>query len=155
VVCATLVLTILTPPPIARSASLPDESHVILVKPYGDALLIWNAEQLIRHFKEAGTTGIAALNEVKVSATRLLLARCLALPRATTCRIRVVYPREPEFNPQYKLNIVATMEKVMILTIQRRSAIRDGARWQKMLTANRIPADVNIEITGALPPLHS
>lgn len=134
----------------ARSFNSAD-AQVIVTQSTGDAVLVWNAGDLVLKLKNDGATSDAALAAVERAAAQLLIARAASLTAAHTVSIKVIYPRNPEFNAAYKVEVVSGMERLVTLKADRLALQSHAKDWNAKLDRQQLPGDIAVAVTAKMP----
>jgi hypothetical protein len=92
-----------------------------------------------------------ALRQVQYQAAQLLIANAPSLKAARTITLQVVYPRKPEFNPQYNADVLTSVERLMSLEATK-NALQGQHDWLEQMRAGKTPQGLTITVTGQLPP---
>jgi len=140
------------PPAILADATSISGAQVIVAKASGDAVLIWDASSTITEILRRKVPPALAMRSIEAQAADLLALRGPALKSAKSISLRVVYPRKPEFNPQYGNEVAATVERLMTLKASPATLVHDGKTWSAMIQKGGSPRGLDIMVTGTLPP---
>ncbi len=139
-----------------RAQARADESkppgNVIVARPAGNALLIWDAS--------ADVTAIVA-NKTSDADARTLLERDAANALATSLSkvandassvtLRVIYQKTGAVSPVYGSATFAGVERYATLRISGKDARADRDRWRELAADNPLPAWFAFDVTGELP----
>lgn len=139
-------------PAIIADAPIPSSAaQVVVAKSTGDAVLVWNAADVVLKLKNDGVTSDAALAATERAAAQLLIARAPSLTSAHTVSIKVIYPRNPELNAAYKISVVSGMERLVTLKADRSELLAHAKDWNAQLDRQQIPGDMAVTVTGKMP----
>jgi hypothetical protein len=117
-----------------------------------DALLIWNAQSAISQLLHQKPAKDVALRAIEATAGSLLYKKAAVLKSARTITLRVIYPHVAQLNPQYNIETITSVERLMTLQTDRKSAEKYGKAWAAALARGEKAQGLRISITGALPP---
>jgi hypothetical protein len=142
---------LVTLPAAADEASIP--GHLVLAKPGGDAIVIWDATPVIITIVNEKMTDEQANALLEHDAIRNLarLAGALA-PDARTVTVRVTYNKIGAVNPAYGAQTFAGVERYALLTAAASSVRGDKDKWMELGDKATPPAWLQFSITGRLPP---
>ncbi len=129
-----------------------NQGPVVVAKAAPHVLLIWNAAPLIGGIVKNKTPDRRAFSLLESTAAKIMAQENLGLKGAADITLRVVYPRDPTFNPAYGTSVISTVERLMTLSAKPRDIAIEGARWPAQLGNGHIPKKLTVQITGQLPP---
>lgn len=132
-------------------SATPAPGGVVVARTSGDAVLIWDASSVVADLHDRKVPNDEALRQVEYHAAQLLIANAPTLKAARTVTLQVVYPRKPEFNPQYNADVLTSVERLMSLEATK-DALRGQHGWLEDIRAGTAPQGLTITITGQLPP---
>jgi len=141
-----------SPPSVIVQAPSAAADQVIVAKANGDAILIWDAGSAVANILRDKIPTDAAMRTIESQAANLLFLKGSQLPNASSISLRVVYPRKPELNPQYGVELSTTVERLMTLRTTSASLAQSGKKWAVTIGAGGSPPDLTVTITGKLPP---
>jgi len=140
-----------SPPSVIVQAPSAAADQVIVAKANGDAILIWDAGSVVANILRDKTPIDAAMRSIESQAANLLFLKGSQLPNASSISLRVVYPRKPEFNPQYGVELSTTVERLMSLKTTPALLTQNGKTWAATINEGRSPRDLTVTVTGQLP----
>jgi hypothetical protein len=132
-------------------SATPAPGGVVVARMSGDAVLIWDASSVVADLHNRKVPNDEALRQVEYQAAQLLIANAPSLKGARTVTLQVVYPRKPEFNPQYNADVLTSVERLMSLEATK-DAVQGQHGWLEDIRAAKAPQGLTITITGQLPP---
>lgn len=144
-----LATALLLPAPAA--ADVP--GHVVLAKPGGDAIIIWDATPVVLTIVTGKMSDDAANALLERDALRDVAKLAKSLDAdVTTVSLRVTYQKIGAVNPAYGSQTFAGVERYALLTLSGPDVRSDRDRWMELSDAAALPAWVHFSITGQLPP---
>lgn len=146
-----ITLAAVSPAP-TRSVTIHPAGSVVVARAGSDAVLIWDATILVADLREKKIPADEALHAIESSAAILMAEKAATLGDAKTVTIRVVYPRKPEFNPQYNADVLTSVERLLDLKASRDAILKEGKEWPAELSSGKVSSAIAITITGKLPP---
>jgi hypothetical protein len=143
--CALLLFT--------GTGSSADSGTVGVAREGINPFLLWDATPLVADLvrKKIGPT--AALTELESKAMEIILAHAPTLKGARKFTIRVFYRKIGAVNPAYGTVMFAGTERVFEMSADARNVRSNGKFLSQSLAAGRIPAGVQVNVSGHLPPM--
>lgn len=135
----------------AGAAATDPGGTVVVAKPDGDALILWDVTPLV------GTVSstIPQVNSLRILESQAVGVMNMRLPgliNAHTVSVRVFYLRTGAVNPIYKAETVSGVENVVTIRAAVTKLKADASSWAKQLRDGKTPKDLEVMVTGELPP---
>jgi hypothetical protein len=141
----------LVPARIAAADDVP--GHVVLAKPGGDAIMIWDATPVIVTIVAAKLSDEAANALLERDALRDVAKLAKSLdPDAKTVALRVTYQKIGAVNPAYGAQTFSGVERYALVTMSGADVRGDRDRWMELSDTASPPAWIRFSVTGQLPP---
>jgi len=135
----------------AATDSLP-EGTVTMARLHGDASAIWDASDELAALIAKKTSNEQILVTLEADATRVLVNRAQTLrDPVDTFKVFVIYARTGAISPTYQVATFAGLERLLSVKAAMPGA-RNGQGWSDLVRAGKPPKDLDIEVTGSLPP---
>jgi hypothetical protein len=128
-----------------------DQGKVIQARGGDDALFIWDATPVVAKMVGAKVDDSATLAELEAHALGIAIAKAPALQSANVS-VNVLYAATSEVSPAYNAVTLGDYVRVFTLKVKRGDALAKAAAWAKDVTANVVPAEVDVHVSGKLPP---
>jgi hypothetical protein len=137
--------------PLFADADVP--GHVVLAKPGGDAVIIWDATPVIVTIvnEKANDEAANALLERDALRDVAKLAKALSSD-AKSVTLRVTYQKIGAVNPAYGAQTFAGVERYALLTMDGSDVRSDRDKWMELADKSPLPSWVHFSIAGQLPP---
>lgn len=129
----------------------PATGPVILARSGAQSTYLWDATPYVAQLMTDKNVGDAGLHTLEGTAVSVLHDKALS-SHAKTLILRVVYTRSGAVSPIYGSLTFNGVEKLATFTASRNSAVKYGAAWSQEVIAGKIPHDLDVQITGKLPP---
>jgi hypothetical protein len=139
--------------PVAASADMPKPAgNVIVARPSGAALLIWDASSDVTAIVSNKTPDAAANAMLERDAARVLATSLDKIDRAaTTITVRVIYQKTGAVSPVYGSATFAGVERYATLQVSAKDANSDRDKWREAGDAAPFPGWFAFAVIGALP----
>lgn len=146
---AAVVAVIWTPRPAA--ADVPGTVTLARVGP--QTLVLWDCTDRLSSLRDAKTVNSAILLDLEADAAMVLAQTAPRLPKeAKTLTVRAIYRKLGSFNPEYRAVTFAGIERLFTLTSRIPLDEKRANSWPDQLKAGQPPADLELVMTGQLPP---
>ena len=135
----------------AADESIP--GHAVLAQPGGDALIIWNASQLVASIVRSKMSDADADQLVERNAIGVLAKMLPTVDgNARTITVRVIYALSGEVSPLYGSPTFKGFEQYALLSMRGRDARADKQKLRDLQKTGTIPPALRYKIVGRLPP---
>lgn len=135
------------------STAIAEGGHVIVVRPSGDALVIWDATDRvigIVHDKVGDKDANAILERDGLKALSSKLSSLNKSSRRVT--LRIVYKKTAAVNSEYGTPTLEGVEKYATIDFAGKDAFADRDHWTKLAPQASLPGWIQYSVTGQLPP---
>ncbi len=147
---ATLVAACTCVP--ARADESKPPGNVIVARPAGNALLIWDASADVAAIVANKTSDADAKTLLERDAARVLAASLSKTDiGASSITLRVIYQKTGAVSPVYGSATFAGVERYATLRLSGRDARSDRDRWHELAGDGPLPAWFAFDVTGELP----
>jgi hypothetical protein len=147
---ATLVATGTYIPASADESKPP--GNVIVARPAGNALLIWDASADVTAIVANKTSDADAKTLLERDAASALAASLSKVASdASSVTLRVIYQKSGAVSPVYGSATFAGVERYATLRLSGKDARSDRDRWREPAAGSPLPAWFAFDITGELP----
>jgi hypothetical protein len=139
----------------AATAALADEvpGHAVLAKPDGEALVIWDASQVVAEIVKTKTADAAANDLLERDAAHVLATMAPNVDKtAKTITVRVIYSKTGAVSPVYGTPTFMGIEKYATLTVPAADAQSDRDKWKVLDPKAAVPSWFAFKVIGLLPP---
>ncbi len=138
--------------PGALAAPSKPAGNVIVARPGGDALLIWDASSDVAAIVANKTPDSDANALLERDATKILASSLSKLDKdATTVTVRVIYNKTGAVSPVYGSATFAGVERYATLKVSAKDATSDRDRWRELGDTAPLPAWLAYAVIGELP----
>ncbi len=134
----------------SAGSSRPAEGPIILARSGVVSTYLWDASPYVAQLVAENNVGVAGLRTLEGTAVTVLRDKAMT-SHAKTIVLRVVYTRSGAVSPVYGTLTFNGVEKLAILTAARDAVLKLGAAWAQGVANGKIPHDLKLDITGALP----
>jgi len=136
----------------ARADESKPPGNVIVARPAGDALLIWNASADVAAIVANKTADADAKALLERDAARALAASLAKVDAAaSSISLRVIYEKTGAVSPVYGTATFAGVGRYATLRMSGRDARGDRDRWRELAGDSPLPAWFAFDVTGDLP----
>jgi hypothetical protein len=149
-ILCTLVISACAVVPVRADDAVP--GHAVLVRPDGDALVVWDASPVVATFVRAKSGDADANQTLEHDAIRVL-ARLVPLldPTTKTVTVRILYAKSGAVSPVYNTAAFTGLERYALLKASGTDVVSNRDRWESAENAPP-PAWFTFSVTGKLPP---
>jgi len=147
---ALTVALFLSASPAAALDSVP--GHVIVARENDDAVLLWDATPDVADIVRERLSDADAEKRLERDALRALATSLDRVPNARTVTLRVLYSKIGDVSPTYGSPTFAGVERYATLTVDARRAAGDDDRWKELGPRAAVPAWIDYQVVGELPP---
>jgi hypothetical protein len=151
-VAALLLATLVTSAALAQDQD-EDDLPVLVAKPGGHALLIWDATTQVTDIVKNKMNDAAADDVLERGALAAIASNRDALSRsASDVTVNIIFKKIGAINPEYGTPTYAGVYKCAVLKMDGNDVFgkRDG--WPTLAASAPIPAWVHFSLVGQLPP---
>jgi hypothetical protein len=128
----------------------PVDGPIILVRHGTIDGYLWFASAYVSDLVNDRLLGDDGMHALEATALSALLDKAHS-SQAKTLTISVVY-KPPSATSIYGTPTVAHQQDLCVITIARDRAEKDGSAWVDSVADGRVPAEVDVQVTGKLPP---
>jgi hypothetical protein len=147
---AAAVALFLSESPASALDTVP--GHVIVARENDDAVLLWDATPDVADIVRERLSDADAEKRLERDALRALATSLDRVPNARTVTLRVLYSKIGDVSPAYGSPTFAGVERYATLTVDARRAAGDDDRWKELGPRSAVPAWIDYEVVGELPP---
>ncbi len=136
----------------ARADESKPPGNVIVARPAGDALLIWDASADVAAIVANKTSDAEAKTLLERDAASALAASLSKVASdASSIALRLIYQKTGAVSPVYGSATFAGVERYATLRISGKDARSDRDRWRELAAAKPLPPWFAFDVTGELP----
>jgi hypothetical protein len=127
--------------------------HAVLARPTGDALVIWNASQVVASIVRSKMTEADADNLLERDAVRILTSMSPHIDKsAKTITVRIIYAKSGEVSPIYNTPTFKGFEQYALLMARAQDIPTNLNKWKELQENHAVPAGLTYKVVGRLPP---
>jgi hypothetical protein len=134
------------------SADEPAIGRAVLVKPDGDALVIWDASPVVSTIVKNKLADADANLLLERDAIHVLAEMVPNLDKgAKRVTVRMFYSKTAEVSPVYGARVFSGLERYALLEVPGPDALSDRDGWETLNDKSAIPSWFTFKVVGALP----
>lgn len=125
-------------------------ANVVLAKPSPDVVYIWKTNDDVTELVGKHFDAAAIQRELLARASSLLISSLPQIPAAAkTITVRLIYFRSGGTDSNYRVETVAGVDALGLITATRKDAAASAARsWPEDFRAGKTPANVKAQFTA-------
>lgn len=130
-----------------------DVGHVIVVRPSGDALVIWDATSQVIDIVHDKVADKDANDRLERDGLKALSSKMSSLNKSSRqLTLRVVYKKTAAVNSEYGTPTLEGVEKYATIDLDAKDAFGDRDGWTKLSPHASLPSWIKFNVIGQLPP---